>query len=91
MITLDGLIEVPRLALRDGDFVYVVSNDNKLDIRAVDIARRRPESVLVSGGLREGDRVITSAMPSAVQGMELRVSPHVKTLGDAGLGDEVTR
>ena len=89
-MTLDDLVEVPRLALRNGDFVYVATADNTLDIRAVEVARRRPDSVLVRAGLRDGERVITSAMPSAVQGMELRVKEVVEGSSHAGLTGEVT-
>ena len=86
-ITLDQLIEVPRIALRDGANVYVVTADSKLDIRAVEIARRRPDSVLIRKGLKGGERVVVSAMPSAVQGMELRVVEPPEEGKQAALSD----
>lgn len=70
---LEGVIEVPRVALRDGDRVYVADEDDRLAVRHVDIARRRGQSVLVRGGLADGERVITSALPAAVPGMAVRV------------------
>lgn len=68
-----GTVRLPRDALRDGNHVYVIAPDNTLDIRQVDIARKQGSEVLVSSGLTGGERIVTSAMPSAVQGMKLRV------------------
>lgn len=83
---IDDVIEVPRLALRDGDRVFVASEDNKLEVRDVSVLRRRPDSVLVRGGLQTGDRLITSAMPSSVPGVKLRV----KVSGEAEKRAEVS-
>jgi RND family efflux transporter MFP subunit len=70
----EEVIEVPRLALRRDESVYVVSKDDRLEMRAVEIAWRRTDSVLIRQGLAPGDRVITSRLPSAVPGMRLRVA-----------------
>jgi len=66
------LIEIPRIALREGQQVWVLDGDDHLEIRDVHIAWRREESVLLSDGLSTGDRLITSRLSPAVQGMELR-------------------
>lgn len=73
-VELPDLFELSRSALRGGDHVYVMTADNKLDIRDVQVVRRRRESVLVKAGLSPGDRVVTSTMSSAVQGMTLRLA-----------------
>ena len=65
------VIEVPRLALREDDSVYVYSN-GKLQIRDVSVVWRRESSVLISKGLKSGDEVIVSRLPNAVPGMKLR-------------------
>lgn len=64
------LIELPRSALRNGDQVYVY-DDGTLDIRTVEIAWRRPESVLVGSSLQDGDRVVVGPMPNPLEGMKL--------------------
>lgn len=66
-------IRLPRSVLRDGNHVYVITPDSTLDIREVEIGRKQGTDVLVTGGLRGGERIVTSAMPAAVQGMALRV------------------
>lgn len=69
---LHDAIEIPRLALREGDRVYVMDDDDKLAIRTVDVAWRRIDTVLVQGGLRSGERIIVSRVPTPLPGMALR-------------------
>lgn len=71
--TIDDAIEIPRLALRDGDRVYLVGAGKKLEVREVNVVRRRDDTVLIRGGLAPGDQLITSTMPSVVPGMRLRI------------------
>lgn len=70
---LDGVVELPRQALRTGDRVFVMGDDARLEIRDVSVAWREPEFVLVAAGLSAGDRVVTSRVPAPVDGMQLRV------------------
>ncbi len=70
--SLDNVIPLPRLALREGDRVWV-AKDGKLDERPVRIAWREKRTVLVREGLQDGDRVVTSRIPSPLPGMALRV------------------
>ncbi len=70
--TVDDLVEVPRQAVHGGDEVYIYADDDTLDIREVEVAWERPETVLVSSGVRPGERVVTSPIATAVEGMKLR-------------------
>jgi RND family efflux transporter MFP subunit len=70
---------VERDLIRDGNHVWIMDARSTLDIRPVEIAFRGQESVLVTGGIREGELLVTSNLPSPVQGMSLR------TRGDAAL------
>jgi RND family efflux transporter MFP subunit len=67
---------MPRLALRNQDTVYVINAENRLEIRTVDVISTSEERVLVSGGVVSGERVVTSTLPNAVDGME--VEPIVR-------------
>lgn len=74
----EGVLEIPRVALRNDDQVYVMTDEHTLDIKDVDVIWRRPESVLVRqgaapGGLVPGDDVIVTALAVPVQGMKLRL------------------
>ena len=63
---------LPRLALRNADKVYVINDQNRLEIRTVEIISTSEETVLVSTGVEVGDKVVTSSIPAAVDGMEVR-------------------
>lgn len=66
------LIEVPRKAVHNGDQVYVFSSNKTLQTKTIDIAWRRPETVLVKSGLEDGDRIVTSPVANPIEGMSLR-------------------
>ena len=68
---VDSLIEVPRSALR-GDHTVLVLDGDRLRLRDVEIFRRRPSSVLVSGGLTSGESVCVSPLDAVVDGMRVR-------------------
>lgn len=60
---------MPRLALRNKDKVYVINEDNELEIRTVEVLSTSEDRVLVTSGVDAGDRVVTSPLPNAVDGM----------------------
>jgi len=62
---------MPRLALRGQDKVYVINADNRLEIRTVTVLSTSEARVLVTSGVAPGDRVVTSTLPNAVDGMEV--------------------
>jgi RND family efflux transporter MFP subunit len=53
-------IRLPRVALRNGSSVYVMNDQNLLEIRDVQIAWTEPDAVLITGGLAANERVVTS-------------------------------
>lgn len=69
---LDNIVELPREALRDGDSIYVMTADNTLEYRDVEVIWRRPKSVLTTGGLADGTKVVVSPVPAPVEHMLLR-------------------
>lgn len=63
---------LPRLALRNANKVYVINDENRLEIRTVEVLSTSNDTVLVSAGVEVGDKVVTSTIPAAVDGMEVR-------------------
>jgi hypothetical protein len=57
--------------LRNQDKVYVINAENRLEIRTVSVLSTSEEWVLVTSGVNPGERVVTSTLPSAVDGMEV--------------------
>ena len=69
---LQGIVQVPRTALRDGMNVWVMQADDTLDIRRVNAVWNTNDHVYVDNGLSQGNLLITSDLPTPVQGMTLR-------------------
>lgn len=83
---IDDAIRVPRMALRNGRYVYVMNDQDVLEIREVEIAWSEPDSVLVTAGLRPNERVVTSRIATPVPNMLLRTAdavPEPEPLGVA--------
>lgn len=73
----DGVVRIPRAALRNGDRVWVMNGEDLLEVRDVEVAWRMRDAVLVAAGLAPGDRVVTSRISTPIPGMRL-------ALADAG-------
>ncbi len=71
---------IPRVALRSEDQVYVINDDERLEIRTVDVLSTSEERVLVADGLEVGERVVTSTIPAAVDGMQVQAIDREATL-----------
>lgn len=83
---LESAIEVPRVALREGNRVFVMTADDQLSVRTVEIGWARDESVLVVSGLESGERIVISRVPTPVDGMPLRTAesrPSLPTTAQA--------
>ena len=67
-VTQHDAMVIPRTALRGDDRVYVI-NDNKLQIRTVDVLSTSAEQVIILSGLSDGENVVTSPVRSVFDGM----------------------
>lgn len=78
------LVPVPRLALRGGHAVWVMTPDDRLETRPVTIAWTTPDTALLSSGLQPGERFVTSSIVAPVDGMTLRVASGQDPLPERG-------
>lgn len=69
---LPGAVAIDRAWLRDGDTVWVMGADGRLEIRRPEIAWRGGEEVLVTAGVAPGERVVTTDLAIVSEGMALR-------------------
>jgi RND family efflux transporter MFP subunit len=69
--TLPRAARIERDLVHDGNRVWVMDDQGNLDIRAVEVAYRGQDYVLVTGGLQPAERLVTSNLPAPVQGMSL--------------------
>ena len=64
---------IERDLIHNGDQLWIMDEEGRLDIRTVEIAFRGQDQVLVTGGVSHGEKLITTNLPSPVQGMTLRL------------------
>lgn len=69
---LSGVFLIPRRALRDDSTVWTIDAEGRLRIKKVETARIESDSVIVSEGLMDGERVVVTTLSGAADGMKLR-------------------
>jgi multidrug efflux pump subunit AcrA (membrane-fusion protein) len=69
----EEVFRVPRTAIREGDQVWIANEEDRLEVRPVEVFWRSKDTVLIRNGLREGDRVIANSIPLPIPNMKLRV------------------
>ncbi len=72
--SMSDVFAIPDKALRGSDEVWLMTSDNKLEIRTVKIAWRSRRVILISEGLEAGDKLVTSGISVPVPGMRLRTT-----------------
>jgi RND family efflux transporter MFP subunit len=71
---LTEVYPVPRDYLHDGAYIWVMNDENRMEIRPVEVAFRDKQTVYLSGGLQAGDRIVTTDISAPVEGMLLRLN-----------------
>ena len=75
-VDIDGpevaeVVEIPRSVLQENDTIWVMDAQNQLAFRSIEIVAGRTDSVLAKVRFETGDRIITSPMGMAIEGMHL--------------------
>lgn len=72
---LEGVLSIPRVALREGNRLWMVGPDNRIRIAEPEVLWTRPNTVLVPDIREEGERLIISELKAAPPGMEVNPQP----------------
>jgi len=67
------VIKVPRIAIRGKNELLFIDDNNRLDIRSVNILRADADFAYIQQGTTEGERIILSAIGSPINGMKVRI------------------
>lgn len=86
--TAESVAVLPRAALRGRSQVLVVTPDDRLEFRDVDLLRTTREQIFVRGGLEEGERVCLSPLEAVTNGMKVRTDTGAGAASSAA--DEAT-
>jgi RND family efflux transporter MFP subunit len=68
---LEDVYIIPRTALREGETVWVMNDEDRLEIREVSVAWERGDIVEIETGLEAGERVVTTRIPIPIPDMLL--------------------
>jgi multidrug efflux pump subunit AcrA (membrane-fusion protein) len=68
-------IAVPRAAIRAGR-VFLIGEQNRLEIRPVTVEFRQGEEAVLSSGLNGGERLVVTDLIPAIEGMLLDPQPE---------------
>lgn len=69
--SLTDVLAIPAAGLRAGGRVFIMNDENLLEVRSVRVAHATSEMAYLSNGVSEGDRVIVSPIRNPVPGMAL--------------------
>lgn len=69
----ENTFKIKRSSLRNNSTVWLLDNTNKLKITPVNVAFSDTDYVYINQGLANGDRLITTKIPSAVNGIKINV------------------
>ncbi len=64
-------IKIPRGALRFDNHVWLLTENNRLKIKAVSVLSKTERSIYIESGIETGDQVIVNAIDFPVDGMRL--------------------
>lgn len=68
-LLVEDVVVLPRNALRNGNRVLVVDDENRLHYRSIEPLRLYRDQVLIQSGLERGERVCVSPLQTAIEGM----------------------
>lgn len=75
--TYENIFIVPRHLLKGEDILFII-NDGHLRMKKVIVLRKFEDEIYVNEGLNPGDKIISSPLPGAREGMELTVKLNGK-------------
>ena len=82
-LELENVVPLDRGLVHEGDSVWVMNAQGKLEIRKVTIAFRGRERLLVTDGLAAGDKLVTTNLAAPVAGTPLRTGSDAAQEGAA--------
>ncbi len=67
-VELASVVSIHRDYLHENNSIWLMKDDNTLEIRKVNIVAKTNDQVLVGSGIENGDRLIVTALSSPVEG-----------------------
>lgn len=77
---------IPRKAVlsdQQGDYVYVVGTDNKVEQRRIQLGQSTPTTAVVAGGLKENEMVVSDGIQRVRPGVQVSPGPTTPPPGES--------
>ncbi|MCA1797828.1 MAG: efflux RND transporter periplasmic adaptor subunit, partial [Geobacteraceae bacterium] len=71
---VSGVVELPRAAVHNANQIWIATPDGTLDVREIEPLRRTSDKVYIQEGVAPGEKVITSTLAYAVEGMAVKIN-----------------
>lgn len=68
---LENVLPIPRVALREGDRIWVVDENDELQIRDAEVLWKETETLLIANCMKPGEMLVLSDLRSALPGMNV--------------------
>ena len=68
---ISGGFVIPNAAIKNGNEIYLIDNDNKLRIEKIEVLGTENEDVIIFGDIDENDMIVVSTLNTGYEGMEL--------------------
>ncbi len=88
---LEDVFVLPRKALRPGDQLFVADEESRLSIRNATVYQKNEDTVIVTGGLEPGERIVLTPLEYAVSGMQLQPIDPGNAGGSPAFSDETDK
>ena len=75
---IESVAALERSVIRAGNQAWVMNDRDELEIRPLEVVYGDADSVFVSAGLNQGERLVVSSLSAAVDGLPLSVRPDVQ-------------
>lgn len=79
--TYDSIIALPSSMLRSNNTIWVMSKENTLEIKSVDIVFKNAHEVLVQQGINPDDKIISTYLSAPISGMKVIDMASAKNRG----------
>ena len=78
---IGNAFRIPRRALHEGDVVYAIDRENRIEIRNVKVLQKGIDTVVVTEGLKDGDRLCLTPLEYVVMGMQVELESSLSMGG----------
>jgi RND family efflux transporter MFP subunit len=87
---VENAYHIPREALHEDHLVWLANSEGNLEIRGVQVGWRDATDVILTGGVKDGERLILTNLSTPINGMKLRIEgepmPEGAGKGQSGKG-----